>query len=225
MISPGWDDAWIEVVRDAEREKGRAICGAKKVNRKQREEQTPIKPCLMPAGAQTEHVGEGRCKFHGGTSVITTGRWSLLRHHQMKNKVEALVDNPDLMNIRSAVATSWAVLDTLLEEESVITPDRAQEIVSGMARISTMIKQHHDITEGQKITIEVPQFMEWAEHLYELAIKYILATNGDVRAFLAEAQQYYSHAVGIVIGDSPPAIGSGDPVEAEDLLRSGEPIS
>ena len=64
--------------------------------------------------------------------------------------------------------------------------------------------------------------MEWAESLYELAVKYLMASGGDVRGFLAEAQQYYSGAVAIVTGDSPPALGTSDSFETEEVLRPGE---
>lgn len=32
-----------------------------------------MKYCKNPAGAYTDHLGEGRCKFHGGTALITHG--------------------------------------------------------------------------------------------------------------------------------------------------------
>ena len=217
-ISKYWDDEWIEKVVAMETQLGKKICGG----RSGPEDESV---CKKPAGGETNHPGEGRCKWHGGNMPIKSGKYSLLRHADISGRVEQFLDSTELMNIRNAVATSWAVIDTLLEEDSIITPDRAQEVLSGMSRISAMIKQHHDITEGQKIMIEVPQFMEWAEHLYELAIKYILLVGGDVRGFLGEAQHYYTSAVALVTGDSPPAIGFSDSESSEGVLRPGQPLA
>jgi hypothetical protein len=216
LISPRWDAEQIAKVEAAEAAMGYPICGGKSKTQ-------PGEVCKASAGFGTNHLGDGRCKFHGGSAPIKHGRLSLLRHRDISSRVEQFADDGQLMDIRNAVATTWATLDTLLEDDATITPDRAQDIINAMSRVSNMIKQHHDITVGQKITIEVPQFMEWAENLYELAIKYLMAVGGDVRGFLAEAQQYYSSAVAIVTGDSPPAIGPGDSFETEELLRPGEP--
>ena len=51
-ISPRWDEAWINTVMKAERERGRRICGART---------HAGTPCLL----QPNHEN-GRCKFHGG---------------------------------------------------------------------------------------------------------------------------------------------------------------
>lgn len=220
IISKYWDEEHIQKVIEIEIEKGRPICGGKTMR-----EENEGAPCKRTPGYGTDHPGEGRCKNHGGNMPSKTGKWSVLRHRQLRGQIGRFFDDPDLMNIRSAVATTWAVIDTILEEDNAVTPERAQEIVSAMGRISTMIKQHHDITEGQKIVIEVPQFMEWAEHLYELAIKYILLKEGDVPGFLKEAQSYYSRAVGLVVGHSPPALGPGDPAAANSVLRSAIEVS
>ncbi len=218
VISPYWDEEWIRKVEEMEATLNFIPCGAKT---------NAGRPCNSRAGAGTEHYGEGRCKFHGGKTPIQHGRRSTLRHQKLGTKIQEFLSNPDLLDIRTAIVTTWAAIDTMLEEDTLITPDRAQEIVATMSRVGTMIKQHHDITEGQKIMIEVPQFMEWAEFLYELAIKHILAVGGDTRAFLSEAQQYYTGAVSIVTGNgnSAPALGPGDSVEIEELLRPGESLS
>jgi hypothetical protein len=213
-ISPHWDEAWIDEVEKREAEKGMAICGARPSAKAER-----TWPCSYPAGYQTDHLGEGRCHRHGGAAPAKTGQWSLLRHRQMRSRVQEFIDSEDIMDIRNAVAVTWATVDTLLEDDSVMDSNTAKQVVDAMRSLSTMIKQYNDITAGQKIVIEVPQFMEWAEAFYELAIKYIIASNGDVRAFLAEAQHYYDNAVTIVTGrNSTPAIESGDPVETEELL-------
>lgn len=211
ILSPRWDLEHVAWVNRVEAELGFSVCGARTKST------TDQHPCKNRAGYLTEHPGEGRCKFHGGSNPVKSGKFSMLRHYDLNAKVNEYIETAELMDIRSAVATVWATIDTLLDADSVITPDRAQEIVAAMGKVGTLIKQHHDITEGQKIMIEVPQFMEWAEHLYEMAIKYILAGEGDVRGFLTEAQGYYSSAVAIVTGDSPPEIGDGSGDEVEVL--------
>lgn len=222
VISPVWDEEYTELVRQSEEERGNAICGAKK-----RRNWDPDKPitrvCRANAGSGTDHPGEGRCKFHDKKGKLSHGRQSMLRHRNLSLRMQDYLESQDVMDIRNAVAAAWASLDTMLDEDGNITPERAQELVNSFGRIATMIKQHHDITEGQKLVIEVPQFMEWAEYLYTVAIKFIEQAGGDIGGFLNEAQLYYTSAIGSVIGDSAPALGPGDPDEAEDVLRPDEP--
>ncbi len=219
LISRHWEPEYIELVIEVEEKYGYPICGGKKKWRTERADMPGV--CKLPSGHGTDHPGEGRCRRHGGMNRGTHHKYSLIRHRNMRAKIEDYLESAEVMDIHQAVATAWAVIDEVLGEDGVISPDRAQEVVGAMSRIGTLIKQHHDITEGQKLVIEVPQFMEWSEHVYELAIRYIQVAGGDVSGFLREAQSYYSSAIESVIGDSAPALGTGDSVEAEVVLRPG----
>lgn len=216
LISRNWDEEWIDKVIEVEGEIGYAICGAKKRNW---DEDKPLsRVCRKQAGYGTDHSGEGRCKFHDSKSTLKHGQNSMLRHRNIALRVEEYLESQDVMDIRNAVAAAWASLDEALGEDAEIDVERATQIASTMSRIGTLVKQHHDITEGQRLVIDVPQFMEWAEFLYTLAVRHIQLAGGDVGGFLSEAQSYYTSAIGTVIGNSTPALGTGDPDEAQDLL-------
>lgn len=209
MISRHWEPEYVELVRQVEETKGFPICGGKKKHRTDHPDLPGV--CKMPAGSGTDHPGEGRCKKHGGNikSTLKDGRSSILRHRRISAKMQQFLETQELMDIRSAVALAYAALDEVLGEDEMIPPDRMQEIVQAASRIGTLIKQHHDVTEGQKLVIEVPQFMQWAEHMYVLAIKYIQLAGGNPRDFLTEAEAYFTYAVGSAIGDGVAALGAG----------------
>lgn len=61
--------------------RNKLLCGAKK-------RQGPG-CCSQVAGWGTDHVGEGRCKLHGGASRIKSGRWSRIHRESLRGKVEA----------------------------------------------------------------------------------------------------------------------------------------
>lgn len=222
QLARGWPVEWVDKVREAEARVQKAICGA---HRKARDDDGEQLPCMQSAGHGTDHKGEGRCIRHdGGNANLKHGRYSLIRHRQLSSRIEDYLDSQELFNLGQAIATAWAVIDELLGDDELLTPDRVNDVVSAMRGIAGMIKQHHDMTEGQKIVIEVPQFMAWAEDFYVLAIRYIKNAGGDVGGFLREAQNYYATTVGQVVdvgigGDGPAALGNGGPSEAEDALR------
>ena len=52
------------------------ICGAKKSQSEG--------PCTRPAGWGTDHVGDGRCKLHAGSSPIKSGRYSNIKRERIR---------------------------------------------------------------------------------------------------------------------------------------------
>jgi len=247
VISETWDDDWISLVMEAEQQKGRAVCGARKTaealkNQVERgkitydelAEDPVIMVCKSPAGLSTDHPGEGRCIMHGGgldNGTVKTGQFSLLKHNRLAPRVSEYFEMEQLMDLRSAIAIIYAAMDEMLGSDEAITPERAQEIGALMSRVGQLTKQHNDITASKQITIEVPEFMAWAEFFYELAIKYIQDGKGNVAGFLGEAQQFYNATVTLTIGDErvqaqarrdgDGALGDGSGVEVVGLPRTG----
>lgn len=58
------------------------FCGAKRANREEK--------CKQPAGWRTEHPGEGRCRFHGGSAPIKHGRYSTIMHNRVRDRMDEL---------------------------------------------------------------------------------------------------------------------------------------
>lgn len=232
IIASSWDKDYIEAVTAVEAKVGRAICGGKK--RAPDEFTTQLGfghlkgVCRQRPGAGTDHPGEGRCRKHAGMqgkNLLRTGNTSLLRHRRVAERFREYLDSYEFMNISSAVAAAWAVVDDALGDEpdpAQLDMDQMTDVVNALHKISAMVKQHHDMTEGQKLVIEVPQFMEWSEALFTIAIRYIQNAGGDIPGFLTEAQAYFTNTVDTYTGISSPALGAGYDLEAPDVLRPGE---
>ena len=247
ILSETWDEDWIRLVAAAEELKGRSVCGARRTSESLKdavergefsydalEEDPVILVCKSPSGLSTDHPGEGRCRLHGGmvdNGTVKTGQFSLLKHNRLAPRVSEYFEMEQLMDLRSAIAIIYAAMDEMLGSDEPITPERAQEIGTLMSKVGQLTKQHNDITASKQITIEVPEFMAWAEFFYELAIKYIQDGKGNVAGFLGEAQQFYNATVTLTIGDEQVqaqarrdgdgAIGLGSGVEVVGVSRTG----
>lgn len=233
-VAETWTENWIEKVIEVEAEQGYAICGAKKrVDDLLDGSETITDPlalvCRNRGGTGTDHPGEGRCKHHGGSShlgTMTTGQFSLLKHNKLSSRVHDFFENEQILDMRSAIGTTWAAADAMLEDEEEITPERANQIGALMTRIANMIKQHNDIQEKRRISIEVPEFMAWSEFFYELAVEHIERSGGDVAAFLRDAQTFYDRTVTIVVGaqGGRNSLGAGDQVGPESDAGVSRPV-
>lgn len=227
-VSSEWDEDWIALVIKAEKVKGYAICGAKRRARDLvggDELNDPfIKVCKRRAGEGTDHSGEGRCTTHGGSALVRTGQHSLISNHRISSRVQQFFEAEELIDMRHAISVTYAAVDAMLDEDDEISRDVAQEIGTMMTRIANMVKQHNDIQEKKRISIEVPEFMAWAEFFYDLAVRHIQEAGGDVAGFLNDAQAFYDRTVTIVVGPEARRnrLGKGSEignVEDEGVLR------
>lgn len=233
-VSEKWTESWIEKVIEVEKEQGYAICGAKKRAEDLLEsDDTLTDPlamvCRNRAGYRTDHPGEGRCTHHGGhlhLGTTKTGQFSLLKNNKLSGRVHEFFENEQILDMRSVIGTTWAAADAMLEDEEEISPDRAAQIGALMTRIANMVKQHNDIQEKRRISIEVPEFMAWSEFFYELAVEHIERSGGDVAAFLRDAQSFYDRTVTIVVGaqGSRNRLGAGDQIGAESDAGVSRPV-
>jgi hypothetical protein len=235
----------------AEEKMDRAVCGARRQSETMKNEinagnltyedlenDPVLLVCKSPSGFMTDHPGEGRCKEHGGNldrGTTKTGRFSLLKHNKLAPRVDEYFEREELTDLRGAIGLIYAALDEALGEEQEISMERATDIGNLMSKVGTLTKQHNDITASKQITIEVPEFMAWAEFFYELAIRYIDEGEGNVAGFLGEAQTFFNATVSLTLGpasaavaptsleaggDSAGAIGSSSGVEVVGLSRS-----
>jgi hypothetical protein len=218
-------------VIETEKLQGFAICGAKRSTKDMTLEEieaaeTTTLVCKRRAGWDTVHLGEGRCRTHGGNASIAnnkTGAFSLLKHNKLGPRVQEFFENESMMDITSAIATIYAATDAMLESEDEITPRVANDIGASMTRVANMIKQHNDIQEKRRISIEVPEFMAWAEYFYELAVKHIIEAGGDPAPFLRDAGTFYDRTVTIVVGPESGRNRLGTGGEVSDLSDEGVP--
>jgi len=90
-----------------------AICGAKT--------RSHTGVCQNPAGAGTDHLGEGRCKFHGGNSQIKHGRYSKVKRPQIKKLIEEFEKDPEPMNLLPEVLLLRALLTDYIDRHENLT--------------------------------------------------------------------------------------------------------
>lgn len=226
-VDPGWQPDWISLVTSVERQHGVAICGAKrtgvdidsmirsgKTTPGEADADPEVWVCSHKAGLNTQHPGEGRCYMHGGNSA-PEAKFALIKNTDMSRRVREYFANDDLTDLRGAIAMVWvaanAIVDGNPDEDGQLSMERSKELGSLMTRIGNLTKQHNEMIEKRKISIEVPEFIAWAEHFYELAVKYILDGKCDVEGFLKEAQSYYNATVTLAVGI--------------DAARNGHPTS
>lgn len=82
--------------------------------------------CKLKAGYGTDHVGTGRCKFHGGAShgrPVTSGLYSRSYNLNLAEKTEEIRNNPETFHLSAELLTLKAVFGELLS----ILPDNPHD--------------------------------------------------------------------------------------------------
>jgi hypothetical protein len=65
--------------------------------------------CRQHAGWGTDHVGQGRCKLHGGRSLTKHGRYSTIKRSELRDLIAQYEADPDPLNIAPELATARAL--------------------------------------------------------------------------------------------------------------------
>ena len=84
------------------------VCGAKK-------KQGPG-TCQQKAGWGTDHLGEGRCKLHGGKSLVKHGKFSTVTRQPLREAIQEAEQNPDPLNVLPEMAKARGVLNLWLTQ-------------------------------------------------------------------------------------------------------------
>ena len=66
--------------------------------------------CKKSAGSGTDHHNQGRCKNHGGCSVIKSGMYSKIQREDLRELVEHFENAEDPLDLSSEVALARAFL-------------------------------------------------------------------------------------------------------------------
>ena len=72
-------------------------------------------PCKRPSGWGTDHVGEGRCKLHGGASPIKGGRYSTVKRAALRQLIESHAGDPDPLDVLPEIAAARALFQDFVE--------------------------------------------------------------------------------------------------------------
>jgi hypothetical protein len=71
--------------------------------------------CRRPAGWGTPHVGEGRCKLHGGLNPVRHGRYSTIKRAEIRELIEHHEGDPDPLNLLPELATARALFQDFID--------------------------------------------------------------------------------------------------------------
>lgn len=78
-------------------------------------------PCRQKAGWGTDHVGQGRCKLHGGKKPTRHGRYSTIRHESVRELAEKMAAEADPLDTRPELALLRALLHDWIDRYHELT--------------------------------------------------------------------------------------------------------
>jgi len=107
--------------------------------------------CQHEAGWGTWHVGEGKCKMHGGASP--PGPYSMhIKHDKgLLERVEELKQSPNLSRLDEQIALSIAMMERAvnkLDDDSKDTLDEAKSIAVITRSLAAVIEAKTKIDQG-----------------------------------------------------------------------------
>lgn len=118
--------------------------------------------CQENAGANTEHLGYGRCWIHGGASIVpgTGKQLSLPTPTALKAIVEKAKNDPELFDLRREIAISRGVetyvQDMIMQESDVdVVNGLLRTLNSFLATTGRLVKEQHEMENGRKYLISV----------------------------------------------------------------------
>ncbi|HEY5085931.1 MAG TPA: HGGxSTG domain-containing protein, partial [Gemmatimonadaceae bacterium] len=72
-------------------------------------------PCRNAAGFKTDHVGQGRCRFHGGCNPVKSGRYSKINRTRIRDLIEAHAADDAPLDTLPELAAARALFQDFLE--------------------------------------------------------------------------------------------------------------
>jgi hypothetical protein len=109
-------------------------------------------PCSRPAGWGTDHVGQGRCKLHGGASPIKHGRYSKVARAKLSSVLEAIEADPDPLNLLPELQLVRAQAAYFLEKSG--PSPMVVDLLAKAAGLVDLIQKHR---KERFISLEVVQ--------------------------------------------------------------------
>jgi hypothetical protein len=160
-------DEWNLRVKTLEEQIGYPICGAKGKRK--------LSPCTNKAGKGTDHLGSGRCKYHGGGSQSPLaknwkhGMYSKIRteHPALREKMEELALAHDVFDLREEILRMRAIIDYMA------TSSNFDEVIRYTGDMSKVIERLHNIEVGRRLVISI-------ENVYPIIDNVILIINRHI---------------------------------------------
>ena len=131
------------------------------------------KPCGRPAGWGTDHVGQGRCKLHGGATPIKHGRYSRIQRPRIRELLEEQENDADPLNVLPEVILLRGLIIDYVERYD----EHTEALVAWHASFNGFDKQ----------------FEEWKERLarWSSLWEQFQTQVGEYRTAVEQAQTFY----------------------------------
>ena len=111
--------------------------------------------CQHPAGFGTDHLGQGRCKFHGGCNPIRHGRYSKIQRPRIQQLLSELENDPDPLDLVPEANLIRAVV--------VDFGERFDELVEALTAWNEAEFAEAEAQERKARPQPIPQFQEIAQ--------------------------------------------------------------
>lgn len=111
--------------------------------------------CSLAAGSGTNHLGEGRCKYHGGASPgrpITHGLYSKKYNKTLAETTEELRAHPELLNLSAELLSLKAMLGNIFS----VLPEEPGDWLEdeNLPKVRVLIQLSAEIRKTFKALIE-----------------------------------------------------------------------
>lgn len=102
--------------------------------------------CTARAGWGTDHVGQGRCKLHGGCPAMKHGRYSTMKTASIREKIEELRKDEDPLDLTDdllAMRATWIEYIEKLGDDAKSLAARVEgsKILEAVSRIVERIEK------------------------------------------------------------------------------------
>lgn len=137
--------------------------------------------CHNLAGKGTNHLGEGRCKFHGGNSPkylkkLENDHSLIASPKSLSERAVAYLEDPDLYNLGREIARLRAASETLnliVVDEETRDIESIEAMTKLAAVIGRLVSQQEEINRGRKYVIPATKVQRWALGIREILERHI----------------------------------------------------
>lgn len=157
-------------------------------------------PCGRIAGHGTNHLGQGKCKYHGGCSPIKHGLYSTVVPVAWRARFQAALEAPDPKSLLEHIALIDGVIlpGALMRGEKPPRregqPDPLMVLLAVIDTKSMMLKRLSDIEDRGKIKLTEKEMSLFVMEIVSVVAEYVdaatlrkIADRFGVRAMAARA--------------------------------------
>jgi len=119
-------------------------------------------PCQRTAGWGTDHVGDGRCKTHGGKGGRKPkhGRYAATRSESLQEKIREYREDPDPAEMWEELAVLRAVLQEWLSDMETVTEDSVSVLLDLQDSIRRTLDSINKIQTRSALTAAEVEYLQ-----------------------------------------------------------------